>query len=413
MQYVNDDMDELFRRAAENYPLDTDGADWDKIAVALEKTSPVSGRAEKNSKYRLLWLLLLLPFSLICTNLVNNGKPGQKAFLDNQVNTIKGIPDSSLFQKTFNGPIEKNPSIGFSLIQNSQTAVQKQSIPENTTASARVYEKKGFSEMDYTESYGQNRKTSISGDAIPGKEVDYNPIRNMLFLPVRQFEQFSIIAQSAHHKYIVPAKKDLHSKAEESKRFYVGILGGLDASAVRFQKVQQLGNDLGILMGFDISKRWSVEAGIFTDKKSYYTDGEYFNASKIYLPANSKITWVAGNCRMWEIPVSVKYSFKQKKNSSWFAAAGVSSYLMKEENYNYNYYYTLTGQNVERAKSYSNASRNLLSVAQISVGYTHRLGKFADLRIEPYLKYAVNGAGVGSLPLQSAGFHIGLTKKLF
>jgi hypothetical protein len=36
MQYVNDDMDELFKRAAENYPLDTNSANWNKVLAALK-----------------------------------------------------------------------------------------------------------------------------------------------------------------------------------------------------------------------------------------------------------------------------------------------------------------------------------------------------------------------------------------
>ena len=31
MLYVNDDTDELFRRAADDYPLNTDGAEWEKV----------------------------------------------------------------------------------------------------------------------------------------------------------------------------------------------------------------------------------------------------------------------------------------------------------------------------------------------------------------------------------------------
>src|SRR5574337_856772 len=75
MQYVNDDMDELFRRAAENYPLDTKGADWSKVVAALqgeaqEKTIP---EKKKNKNGRLLWLLLLLPLGLICNQLYSPG----------------------------------------------------------------------------------------------------------------------------------------------------------------------------------------------------------------------------------------------------------------------------------------------------------------------------------------------------
>src|SRR5687767_13374857 len=37
MQFSNNDMDELFRKAADKYPLKTDNADWEKISKALDE----------------------------------------------------------------------------------------------------------------------------------------------------------------------------------------------------------------------------------------------------------------------------------------------------------------------------------------------------------------------------------------
>jgi hypothetical protein len=65
---VNDDMDELFRRAAENYPLKTDTSDWQKVEQKLAAAEPdesVKG-GSKNKSWFLL--LLLLPVAWICNN---------------------------------------------------------------------------------------------------------------------------------------------------------------------------------------------------------------------------------------------------------------------------------------------------------------------------------------------------------
>ena len=35
MQHLNDDMDELFRKAADEYPLNTGTPDWNKVAQGL------------------------------------------------------------------------------------------------------------------------------------------------------------------------------------------------------------------------------------------------------------------------------------------------------------------------------------------------------------------------------------------
>ncbi len=60
---MNEDMnDELFRRAAESYPLITDNADWDVVLNKMNSngTSDLSNPVVKNKKNNLRYLLLLL-----------------------------------------------------------------------------------------------------------------------------------------------------------------------------------------------------------------------------------------------------------------------------------------------------------------------------------------------------------------
>lgn len=52
MQYVDDDMDNLFRRAAESYPLNTDAANWDKFKALMDKDAALTQiEAQKNSLF--------------------------------------------------------------------------------------------------------------------------------------------------------------------------------------------------------------------------------------------------------------------------------------------------------------------------------------------------------------------------
>ncbi|MGN6166453.1 MAG: outer membrane beta-barrel protein, partial [Flavisolibacter sp.] len=215
-------------------------------------------------------------------------------------------------------------------------------------------------------------------------------------------------------KNIADAKSEIKkAQKQKNRKFYLGVMGGLDATSVKFQKVKNAGYDVGVLLGFDVNKKWSIETGVFLDKKFYYSKGQYFNTSKIYLPPNSEISMVDGDCRMWEVPVKLLYNFKDKGNHNWFVSAGVSSYFMTKQNYEYDYYYPITGQSYYAYKSYNNTSNHIFSIAQFSGGYTHKLGKIGDLRIEPYLKMPLKGVGVGSLYLKSAGIQIGITKKMF
>src|SRR4029079_9285378 len=61
------------------------------------------------------------------------------------------------------------------------------------------------------------------------------------------------------------------------KKFYVGLMGGLDATTIKFQKVEDAGFNFGLLLGYQFNKKWSIESGAYLEKKYYYSDGKYFN----------------------------------------------------------------------------------------------------------------------------------------
>ena len=71
MQFVNDDMDDMFRQAAEEYPLKTDSGDWDKVLDKMQAGG--KGKIpERKVKGRYLLLLVSIPLLLICTTYIKN-----------------------------------------------------------------------------------------------------------------------------------------------------------------------------------------------------------------------------------------------------------------------------------------------------------------------------------------------------
>src|SRR5580658_4978719 len=73
MPHINDDIDDLLRNAAENYPLKISGADWESVAGRIPEAEDVKKNApvfalpfsQTNKRYRYLLLLLLLPIALL------------------------------------------------------------------------------------------------------------------------------------------------------------------------------------------------------------------------------------------------------------------------------------------------------------------------------------------------------------
>ncbi|HLY68147.1 MAG TPA: hypothetical protein VKR53_00375, partial [Puia sp.] len=215
------------------------------------------------------------------------------------------------------------------------------------------------------------------------------------------------VAQQAPKK-MNPGKTKIHF-------LYAGVVGGGDVSTVAFQTVKNTGYTAGILLGYQLNKKLSIESGFMFDKKYYYTDGKYFSTAKINIPSTISILNANGDCYMFELPVNIKYNWTSTAKSNWFSTIGFSSYFMKKENYNYEYEYAGWPPNngLFGSKSYSESTANWFSVINLSGGYTHTLGKAGSLRIEPYLKVPLQKLGVGNLSIWSTGIYVSFVKKIF
>ena len=420
MQYVNDDMDELFRRAAENYPLDTNSANWNKVLAGLQDQNINSTVPEKKrNNGRFLWLLLLLPLGFVCNQLYSPGSQTETGFSKSgQVNENAVSKTHSTVQKNNNSQLDQHKEITDNLTPIADIHSNDQQVESANTYSSvnNPYKKSSV------KNYHSSNTTPYSDELNAGTNTTNFNSQNEDMLFTRNYVSgipYNILGESPS---VVPARSlnpSINSTTEKAasniqvakrKKFYVGLMGGLDATTIKFQKVEDAGFNFGLLLGYQFNKKWSIESGAYLEKKYYYSDGKYFNTSKLYMPSNARIEDLSGNCKMIEVPVAAKYNFSTRKQSSWFGVVGLSSYFMLQENYTYNYYYGATGP-VPHKKEYNEGSTHIFSNLSISGGYTHRLGNFADVRIEPYLKLPISGMGIGSLPFFSTGLQVGVTKK--
>ncbi len=113
---------------------------------------------------------------------------------------------------------------------------------------------------------------------------------------------------------------------------------------------------------------------------------------------------------MFEIPVNLKYSFLVKSKNSMYAIAGLSSYLMGHEYYNFDY--EQWGADYTGGRPYDNNDKSWFSIVNLGLGYERKLGSKTNLRIEPYIKLPVSGAGTGNIKITSTGLYLGLTRRI-
>jgi hypothetical protein len=427
MQQMNDDMDELFRRAAENYPLNTGSADWNEVQKKLSAGGQEKITAPINKKnYKSLWLLLLLiPAVWIYTNsfpgneqkqgnsqVKNNAGAAQKTIPGKGTSVIKTIPAHK------DSPAMNHPVNSFALRTsgNINNTVSHNQKPILNMAVARANKIILPAEQSFlvTPSRGQSADKTKS-DVIPDikNNQDINQAENDHDTAAVLNGDKAMNKPGASDSNMYWLSKEQKKKNQKQVRpaLYAGIVISPDISTVKFQPIKNIGVGIGLLVGYELNKKISVESGLLFDRKFYYSSGEYVNTKRISVPNYTAIKEVQGVCRMIEIPMNVKYTIINYGKTDLSVAAGIASYLMQKEIYDYTF--ERNGWQSQARSIYKKSSSDLLAVMNFSVGYNHRLGNAATLRIAPYIKIPLKGVGIVSLPIMSTGINIGITKKLF
>ena len=392
MQLINDDIDDLYRRAAEDYPLHTDSGNWNKVFGALQephgaqKNKPVS--MFKNGA--ILMALFVVPLWL-------QHNPARKA----DANTIK---EQSIVRQTV--PIDC--SNGTFPYQNKGETLQPASMQKHVNSFNLSPRKKRLKDVSESPSEGASSIHKPYMDTVKDENKDAEPVRAMLTSLLLRPRPAFFFPGSAPYQRIEFGVHGPHPKKMTSRYFSISLMAGIDKSTIRHQKTSNPGYSTGALITYPLTNLLSVEAGAFLSQKSYYTKGEYFHIKQY---ANTSIQSVEGKCRMIELPLQAKYQFAGKDHRYWYAIVGMSSYLMKKEDYEYQY---TTGSStpLEGYKTYRNSTNNWLSVMNLKAGYTLPVGNFGALRVEPYLGIPLKGLGIGRLPITSAGLNVGITKRI-
>jgi hypothetical protein len=204
-------------------------------------------------------------------------------------------------------------------------------------------------------------------------------------------------------------RKPIAGEERRKPTIYWGIVFGPAINRIKNQQLHKLGYDIGIMAGISLFKGSAyVETGLLYTYKCYYSEGRYFNMDKAPMPAGMEIMSLEGSSRLFELPVKFKYKVFEKQRSASFISAGISSYLMNKEVNKYDA--MMNGTPETMTDTYKDRSRYVAVMANIGAEYNYTLGKHSFLRIEPYIQIPLKGIGVGSMPVTTAGVHIGLMR---
>ena len=463
---LDEEIDHIIREAADNHhPAYNDKA-WEKMEMKLDKHLP-----QKTDRRRLIFFLLfflLLGIGILFTvNKLNTGKN-----ITAEKNSSNSTPDKTapayLSQKNTEDKDKKpetenavDNTIDKAALNNSVVVPDKNRLPgENKNYSEKFYGNNRFA------STGKGRtKVKITNPDLfnyPAVETDLNGQKNIITgknggkqrvtitgaMPEEGNDNKSRVTElvntdnrepnAADKTAIVKAnaatakdsantdknKKELAKKTDDKStpssekkkkknnvadNFGLTFSIGPDMSFVKLNNTGKTTLTYGAGLSYSFAKRFTARAGFYVSKKVYEASPDQYHTPGVNYPY---LTGVNANCKVYEIPVSLAYNFGQHKNHTWFGNVGLSSFIMKKEDYTYNYK-TPAGQTYAYYQELNNKNKHYFAVLTLSAGYKYQLTRRLSMQAEPYAKIPLAGVGQGKIKLNSTGILFTLTYKPF
>ncbi|MGA0556328.1 hypothetical protein ACO2Q8_06745 [Larkinella sp. VNQ87] len=175
---------------------------------------------------------------------------------------------------------------------------------------------------------------------------------------------------------------------------------------------------IGVLGEYRFLRRLTVQSGVLRSVKKYRAAAaDYTKPPHWYGP---KYESVDAECTVLDIPVNLRYDVVLNERQRWFVSAGVSSFIMQKEYYEYKY-----PKGVYPNPAYPQYKRwsgktgfHEFSHLNVSLGYERNFRPDGPLRrfswqVEPFLKNP-RGAnlGYGKIRLTSAGIFFSIRYRL-
>ena len=406
MQYLDNNIDELFIKAADEYaPKMHD--DWEAIESLLQDDT-----ISVVNRFSLLKGAITLFIISVLSTTVIELKDAKLIAVSNREtkNTVK-IQTESVVTNNQSKIIDK---IGRRVkIINSKDFTTKTAVTYNTLPGKSFLLKTNQTIFNTDLQSGIENGAKENGFPQSTKD-DISVVEKNIFPNISANNIETVKPEKEADLEIVNTSitnKSVNSESKKDHKLYFGLQTGIAYNQVRSQGFTKPGYNIGVIAGFAFNKRWALESGVLLTKKSYYSSGQYFNDTKAAsnMPAGMIVKSLEGNCTLLEVPLTLKYNLPDKKNNrNFYTSAGLITNIITNEHNNYQA--SLNGglpQHLEA--TYTNNDFKILSSLNIALGYENKISKKIIIRIEPYLQIPLKGIGIGALPVSTVGLHFGFS----
>ncbi|MEZ0485730.1 hypothetical protein [Fibrella aquatica] len=201
----------------------------------------------------------------------------------------------------------------------------------------------------------------------------------------------------------------------------VMVFASPDLSSIGLENFERPGSNAGLVIQYQITDRLSVNTGAMLSTKRYQT---YFE--NYVWPRNWKLeVWpddISGVCKMIDVPLNLRYDWSVRPRGDgraparWFASAGLTSYFIQHEVYNYEY--ANPADPKIKVWSWDNQKAGRpggsfgFSNLNMSAGYEQPITQRLSWQVEPFVKVPLKQVGYFKVKLLSTGAFVGLRYRL-
>ena len=197
----------------------------------------------------------------------------------------------------------------------------------------------------------------------------------------------------------------------KNNRLSYNLILAQDWSSVGTMSNSKRGFRFGVELAYQFARKFQVGAGFIVSQKHYETSGENYTPQAQFRWVSDAPQIVSGSCNIFEIPLEMTYYFKGYDRNSFFVTAGVSSYIMNNEWYDFVWedQAIMADPNIAKSRSSAELDRkclHLFGVGTVNAGYQKYLNKNIAVQIGPYVQLPYTGIGMGSVDLFSTGLQM-------
>jgi len=199
-----------------------------------------------------------------------------------------------------------------------------------------------------------------------------------------------------------------------TSRFAAGIMMSPDFSTVgSVSNFYDPGYKIGVSLEYSITARLAISTGIVYSNVRYAAGGDAYGPPP-ELEQGIPFNDMTGECRLLDIPISLKYQVLNFDRSRIFATAGISSYFMLNERYEFRFsgYENYPEPDQVSYWEEQTGTSHWLSNAGFSVGYERDLDRHWSLRAEPFVRVPVNEVGWANVRLFSMGSFLSINYRM-